>query len=349
MTHPAGGVWRYEPNDDYVAHLDDVFRQGNAPRLAGMLLSLANPSNVTGKATPCYLDIPAMLPLTPDDAEFTSHEVTGSGQIGADVYSILRGSARSIPMPDLSVEQFFHHADILSGQDVGKMRPHPGTKLDRLDLVDGGFVERAVAAVDSTRTGETTVLWSRLAQIFLEQSRGEGSIWHDWTGQAADEAKQKFTDVNLWFSRLSDGEFRQRALLGMSAILIQYAATIHGARMNLDNLMGELVDQVNEWNDKTNLGASPGKWVALTQIKNLAEPRMLGIAFKVVEAVAESADSLTAEKKLPENQVYNKLASYLEAAENIVQDTVGQVDALVRDLNHLREGRELVDIPVWTE
>lgn len=348
MTHPAGGLWHYEPNHDYVAHLDDMFRQGNAPRLAGMLLSLANPSTITGKATPCYLDIPALLPFSPNDGEFTSHEVTGSEQVGAEAYSILQGSARSDPMPDLTVAQFFYHADVLSGQDVGKVRPHLGTKLDRLDLLDGGFVERAVTALDSTRTGDATSIWTGLMANFAK----EGVVWEAWTGAAADEAKDKFHRLRMWFCKdASDGVFRQHALREMSAVLIQYAATIHGARMNLDNLMGELVDQVTEWNDKTNLGASPGKWVALTQIASLARETALGVAFKVVEAVASSADTLSAEKQLKENQVYHKLTSYLEAAEGIVQETVGQVDALVRDLNNARRYRhdQDVDIPVWSD
>lgn len=350
MTHPAGGRWHYEPNHDYVAHLDDVFRQGNAPRLAGMLLSLASPSIATGIPTPCYLDIPAMVPFTPNDGEFNSYEVTGSGQIGVDVYSILQGSARKDPMPDLAVEQFFYHADVLSGQDVGKLRPHLGTKLDRLDLTDGGFAERAVVALDSTRTGDTTSIWADLVGTFPADK--EGGIWRHWKGQASDEAWEKFRHVRLWFHQeASDGVFRQDALREMAAVLVKYVATIHGARMNLDNLMGELVDQVNAWNDKTSVNAAAGKWVVLSQIKNLADKTPIGRAFALVDEVAKAADTYTSEKKLEENQVYGKLAAYLSSAEGIVQDTAGEIKALVRELNNVRKDRHRrdVDIPVWSE
>ncbi|MPZ81807.1 MAG: hypothetical protein GEV28_15970 [Actinophytocola sp.] len=348
MTHPAGGIWRYEPNHDYVAHLDDVFRLGNAPRLAGMLLSLANPSNLTGAATPCYLDIPAIVVVAPNDGEFTSHEVTGSGQIEAEVHSILQGSARSDPQPDLSVEQFFYHADVLSGQDVGKVREHLGTKLDSLDLTDGGFVERAVTALDGARTGDATTSWTHLFDMFGVNSE----LWNQWTGQASGAANEEFGQVRLWFNKeASDGVFRQDALRNMSGILIKYSATIHGARMNLDNLMGELVDQVNEWNDKAGSGGSSGKWVALGDIKNLADSSGLGHVFKVIDAVGQAASSLTAEKKLTGDQVYQKLKSYLDAADTIVRDAVGEVDAMTTELERTLSNRidEGVNIPVWDE
>jgi hypothetical protein len=297
------------------------------------------------------LDIPTIAVFTSNDGEYTSHEVTGSGQLDADVYSILQGSARSEPMPDLSVEQFFHHADVLSGQDVGKVSAHRGAKLDRLDLTDGGFIERAVTALDATRAGDTTSIWTDLKRTFLTDGTDEGSLWHHWTGQTADEAKEKFTSVGKWFAQDgSDGVFRQDALRAMSGILIKYAATIHGARMNLNNLMGELVDQVNEWNDKSPAG-SAGKWVSLSEIKNVAEGTPLGHVFKVVDAVAQAADTLTAEKELKEDQVYTKLTSYLESADGIVRNAVDEVGGILRDLDTVREGRHArdVDIPVWDQ
>jgi hypothetical protein len=350
MAHPAGGKWHWEPNPDYVAHLDDIFVQGNAPHLAGMLLSLAEPSTTTGIATPCYLDIPAMAPFTPNDGEFTSYEVTGSEQLGTDAYSILRGSVRKTPRPDLTVEEFFYHADILSGQDVGRVRPHLGTKLDRLDLIDCGFVERAATALDATRAGDATSIWDDVSRVFLEETAGEGSIWHAWTGAAATDAKERFTRLKKWFCQeASDGVFRQAALRQLVAILVRYAATIHGARMNLDNLMGELVDEVTAWNEKTDLGAAPGKWVALTSIADLVSKTPIGVAVNVLQKVAESADELTAEKQLTESYVYDKLAAFLDAAKGIVVTTCGQVDALVTELQGVRADRHSrkVDIPVW--
>jgi hypothetical protein len=117
----------------------------------------------------------------------------------------LQGSARPDPQPDLAIEQYFYHADILTGQN------------DR---------------------------------VFL--GTGDGTIWHDWTGIAAKEAKPKFEAVCMWFSRdASEGEFRQGALRDLSAILIRYAATIHGARMN------------------RNVRSPPGHWISLSTIKDL--------------------------------------------------------------------------------
>lgn len=345
------GDWMYEPNHGYVDHLDDVFRQGNAPRLAGMLMSLTEPSTITPYFTPCYLDIPAIVVVAPNDGEFTSHEVGGSEQMGTDAYSLLQGSARSDPLPDLKVEQFFYHADILSGQNIGKLRDHLGTKLDRLDIVDGGYVAQAVEALDATRTGEATTWWTDIDRIFLGDATGEGTIWHDWTGAAADEARPRFQQVGKWFTQEgSEGEFRQRALRGLAEILIRFAATMHGARMNLDNLMGELVDEVNAWNDKVDTSNQhPGNWISLTAIKDLTKATPIGVAFSVIDAMMSAAAETTKEKELKENQVYTKLSTFLTTADELLHDTVEQVNAIIGDLDRVRDGRNVtgVGIPVW--
>lgn len=345
------GAWTYEPDHGYVDHLDDVFRQGNAPRLAGMLQSLANPNTIPPNLTPCYLNIPVILVVAPNDGEYPSSRVQAAEEIGADVYSILQGSARSDPQPDLKVDQFFYHADILTGQNVGKLRDHLGTKLDRLDVVDGGYVAEAVEALDATRTGEATTLWTDIDRVFLGDSTAEGTIWHDWTGAAAEEARTKFQAVGKWFAQPgSDGAFRQRALRDLSEILIRYAATIHGARMNLDNLMGELVDEVNAWNGGSDGSKQhPGNWVSLSGIKNLSEATPVGVAFNVIDSMMEAAAQTTNGKELKDNQVYFKLSKYLTTADELLFDTVDQVNAIVRDLDRVREGRNIpgVDIPVW--
>lgn len=345
------GDWTYAPDHAYVDHLDDVFRQGNAPRLAGMLQSLANPTTVPPHLTPCYLDIPAVVVVAPNDGEYPSSRVQAAEEIGTDVYSILRGSARSDPQPDLRVEQFFYHADVLSGQNVGRLRDHLGTKLDRLDIIDGGYVAALVEALDATRTGQATTLWTDIDRVFLSDSTGPGTIWHDWTGAAAEDARTRFQTVGLWFTQVgSDGEFRQRALRDLSAILIRYAATIHGARMNLDNLMGELVDEVNAWNDGVDTSHQhPGNWVSLTGIKDLSKSTPIGVAFSVVDAMMSAAADTSNEKELKEGQVYFKLATFLTTAEQLLWDTTHQVNAIIGDLEHVRDGRHVtgVDLPVW--
>lgn len=351
MTKPSpGGAWHYEPNRDYVAGLAEVFRLGNAPQLAGMLLSLADPGYGHGRLTPCYLDVPALAVFAPNDGEYSSNVVESTIQLGGiDYYSILQGSARSDPLPDLSVEQFFYHADVLSGQDVGKVRAHVGTKLDRLDLLDGGFVERAIAALDATRTGGATSIWTDLFDMFIA---GTGGLWEHWTSPTANDARDKFDHVRKWFAKeASDGVFRQEALRHLSEVLIKYAAVIHGARMNLDNLMGELVDRVHEWNEKTPADTKPGSWVSLADVRDWTTSVSLGSAFKVIDMIGAAASSLIPEKQLPEDQIYHKFTAYLDAADRIVRDAVGEIDALVRELDGVRKNRHDpgVDIPVWSE
>lgn len=118
----------------------------------------------------------------------------------------------------------------------------------------------------------------------------------------------------------------------LSEILIRYAATVHGARMNLDNLMGELVDEVNAWNDGVDTSEQhPGNWLSLS-------------GFKVVDAMMEAAAATSNQEQLKENQVYFKLTTFLSTA-----DQLPRVNAIIGDLDRVRDGRNIagMDIPVW--
>jgi hypothetical protein len=68
------------------------------------------------------------------------------------LYPIMQGSVHGDGSRDLGVAEFFSHAEILSGQDVGTVkgyaaRDHP----EALALQDGGWIERAGNALESTR------------------------------------------------------------------------------------------------------------------------------------------------------------------------------------------------------
>lgn len=337
--------WRFEWNHGYVAHLDNVFTQGNAPRLAGMLHSLANPVRDGVELTPGYLDIPKLAFFAPDDGEYRSTEVSGSHQIDADMYSILQGSARKDPRPDLQVEQFFYHADILSGQKIGKVRDHPGTKLDKIELTDGGLPERVVEALDTARAGTSSSIWDDLDTNFNEGS----ALWSSWNDAGGKQAKAKFRNVHKWFSHDDSGTFRQNALRQMSAILIQYAATIHAARISLDNLMGELVDQALAWNNQPVKDAASAARLKPGDLAALAKPAF-NVAFAFIDTVIGAAHKRS-EEGLKGPQLYDMLGKFLHDAERIVKDTVEEVDALMRELDRVREGRSVegVGIPVWDD
>lgn len=341
-----GFEWEYQEDHGYVSHLDDVFREGNAPKLAGMVRSLANFSEA-GTWTPRYLNIHKIEILAGNDGEYRSrsYELVKSHEMMCDEYSILQGSARSDPRPDLTVEQFFYHADILSGQDIGKVPEHLNLTRPHLEVIDGGWAEEAVDLIDEARVGQSDMLWADMHNLFF----GSGNLSDHWTDTAGQRAAERFADAHKWFRGGTEGQFRQAALRELSGLLIAFAATIHGARMSLDNLMGQTVQQVEAWNNES-AGADAGTaWAILSGIKNIATSTPLDKAFAFIAAVNEAVNANTTQKELAASSCYDILGSYLVHAQEIVEDAAVKVEALVATLNQVREHRHLVTIPQWKD
>jgi hypothetical protein len=340
-----GFTWEYGENHDYVSHLDGAFRQGNAPKLAGMMLNLANFSS-SGTWTPRYLNIHKIEILAGNDGEYRSrsYELVKSHEMACDEYSILQGSARSDPRPDLTVEQFFYHADILSGQDIGKVKEHLNLTRGNLKVLPGGFAEDAVGLIDAARAGESDALWARMRSRF---DRDNGELWGHWNDAAGKQARAKFEEVDLWFRGGTEGQFRQAALRELSGLLIEFAATIHGARLSLDNLMGRTVQQVEAWNNEAAAAGESVAWAVLSGIKNVAAGNPLDKAFAFVDTVNDVVNTI--KKDLAAPSCYDILASYLVHAEEIVEEAAVKVEALTARLNRVRDGREYVKIPQWKD
>lgn len=229
-------------------------QSGGEPRLHGMLKSLAEAD--TGDPNvpvPMYVDIWKIDIDAPNDKEFRSGELITA--LDWNAYSILAGSARKDPKPELVVEQFFHHADVLTGQDVGAVPPHAETVREELEVISGGWVERALDRIEEARIrrphqratddGTTFRVWADLFDHFNTDS----ALWEEsWTSGGA--ARERFEDLRRWY----DGKgmldnYRLSALEQLSNCLAGFAAVIHGARFDLDNLMGVCVDRVRAWNN----------------------------------------------------------------------------------------------------
>lgn len=340
-----GFEWEYQEDHKSVSHLDDTFRHGNAPKLAGMVRSLADFST-SGPWTPRYLDIHQIEVLAGGDGEYRSHsyELVKSHEMFCDEYSILQGSMRSDPRPDLTVEQFFYHADILSGQDIGKVPEHLNMTRKNLDVIDGAWAEEAVRDIDAARCGSSSVKWSELkARLYWGSS-----FWTEhWNTPSSEAARDKYDKVRLWFDD-DTGAFRHNALRAMSDSLIQFAATIHGARLSLDNLMGETVSQVEAWNNESIPPDGGVTLAVLSGIKSVVDAgNPIGRAFAFTDAVNSVVNKHTTTKDLASPSCYDILGSYLVGAQEIVEEAAAKVEALVESLKHIRDERHLFPIPQW--
>lgn len=325
--------WHYDDDPASVTHLDDVFAKGNAPALAGMLRSLANFDTV-GTWTPRYLDIHKIQILAGDDGEYRSHsyELVKAHEIFCDEYSILQGSARSDPLPDLHFDQFFLHADVVSGQDVGA----------------GEFAESLVDRTEAARMGQSHDEWFFLLKSF---NSNNGELWSQWTDKAGQKAKEKFELAEFWHGTDDDSDYRQNRLLKLTDLTVQFAATIHAARANLDYLMGEAVRQVHAWNASA---PGPGEesvlWVAISSIAGLASSAPAKSPVKSAIDFANALnDVITAAKgnapSLGGHGCYGILNEYLRQADQVLDEASEKAEALSAELATVRDG--IPDVPQW--
>jgi hypothetical protein len=334
--------WTY--NDDAggpVAHLDGVFRQGNAPRFHGMLRSLAEP----GKRTPSprYIE--------PNNSGWEDGEYrTGQTPVGYGVsysyYSILQGSVREDGKEDLTVEQFFYHADILSGQDVGTVPDHANVIRESLKVVSGGWVERAVDRIESARTGRSHRLWVQLVENFAKDG---GYLWDFWKDEASKGAMDRFSALHLWYGdRDPDDVYRSRGLGQLTQCLLGFAAVIHGARLDIDNLMGACVRNIHAW-DREQEPMSEVGWALLSGIVSVATAgSALASGIAAVSTLNSIANDTKDRKELQVGSTcYDILANFLHEADDVLRKAVAGVDALVNEMHMIRNEFRYPPVPRW--
>lgn len=208
-----------EPQPDHalVTNLDPAFAGpgGNAPALAGWLEYLAHPEENTG---------PRVLEFSDGSG------IESNGKPDPDVAGHLL--ERTV-LRDLTVDRFFAHADVLSGQRVGTLSPDGEisntVELGRTyDLIEETFRKKAT---DSTRPEHSVDMWMRLtSNVDAVVSR------ENWDSGAADRARDRFIQLKQWYEN-----HRNPGLNSMNEYLVKYAAIILKARQDVNELMGKLV------------------------------------------------------------------------------------------------------------
>lgn len=324
----------YSPDEGAVAGLDKVFTGGNAPKLAGMLKALANPFDC---GAPLYRDYPMIEMTSPSDREMTSKQVAEEFDAPLSFredFPILMGSARKDAAEDLHVDNFFHAADVLSGQDLGAGKTGEGVR-NGVNIFDGGFAERAVHAIESTRTGESYEQWRKIYNRFNMDS----SLWEDWNDNGAKAAREKFEPLEIWFGApLENG--RQDWLLAMSDAMVQFTTVIHGARVNLNNLMGDLVEKVDAW-DKEAPAASGDMGVTWLAVGSVASVATAGGAVSAALALTTSVNGMAAgiantKNPPPSDKCYQLLKQYLDESDQLIEAVKSKVNSLVSGIRGIR-------------
>jgi hypothetical protein len=338
-------AWTY--NDDAgspVSHLDNVFTEGNAPRFHGMLRSLADWQNyVTDEWAPRYIDVDLLDP-TKNDHERRSGWVPDAEYY--DAYSILQGSARGDGSPDLSVEQFFHHADILSGQDVGDVPEHANEIRDILQVKTGGWAENALDCIEAARMGKSHPQWVALVENFTKDG---GDIWQYWKSPAAEDAKTRFSALHLWYGdRNPTDPYRSCGLGTLAQCLVGFATLIHGARLDIDNLMGVCVKEVHAWNEESGTAFPDGfGWSALKGVVSVVTSSPPTKTITAVDAINTAAKGLGITEELKVGGCYEILTGYLTKADDVLKSAAAGVVALVDLMKDIRKDFGLAPVPTW--
>jgi len=333
----------YTPDDGGpVADLDPVFRNGYAPALHGMLKALSVVDTDGPPWGPRWAQFEDPL-VKPTELRSATNNV-GISTAYNTLYPIMQGSVHGDGSRDLSVAEFFSHAEILSGQDVGKVkdyaaRNHP----EALRLQDGGWIERAGNALENARaSGRALSEYGRLEPLQL----GNGWWAQHWSGPPGSvphDAQARCSTINEWYEH-----FRSSALTVLAESLTRFGAIIHGARFNLNSLMGACVDQLERFDAEGEVaaGLSTG-WKTYRGIVDLVTSGPMApfaIADKMVEVLSDNGT-----ENLDAGGFYGTLYSFLRKADELMHRTTDEVDALIDEMRKkfVVADRDL-GAPSWT-
>jgi hypothetical protein len=323
-----------QPEHPLVAHLDPAFR--NAPALAGWLEYLAHPDQNAGPRVLEFADGSAIESSGKPDPDT-------SGHVGER--SVLR---------DLTLDRFFAHADVLSGQQVGSPNEHGeisnaqalGTTFDLIEEV------RLRRGPNSARSHNSDDVWTELTV-----NVGAVISQENWNGGARNNARDRYVQLVQWYEN-----HRNPALAEMNQLLVRFAAILVKARADINDLMGKLVETLNR--------------VASTHTQ-LDGLQFFLSAFETVLDAVVNLPKTTAETLLKVTSAVNKVAgeigkkedatdfgidtsdvhlgyyrlfdSFIEAGDAVCRDAARAVSLLITDdehgVSHVRD--RWVPAPVW--
>ncbi|MEV6647876.1 hypothetical protein [Amycolatopsis sp. NPDC051371] len=317
--------WYTEDDGGPVADLDPVFRHGYAPALHGMLKALSVVDQHGPPWGPRWAQYEDPI-YDPTELRSATNDVAVSVAY-CTLHPIMQGSVHGDGSRDLSVAEFFSHAEILSGQDVGTVkgyadRDHP----EALAIQDGGWIERAGNALENTRASGRALTEYGLLEPLQVGNGWWAQHWSGPPGSVPHEAQARCSTINEWYEN-----FRASSLTVLAESLTRFGAIIHGARFNLNSLMGACVDQLEKFDAEGDgaVGLSTG-WKTYRGIVDLvtAGPMVpFVIADKMVEVLSDNGN-----KDLDPGGFYGTLYSFLQQADELMHRTTDEVDALIDEM-----------------
>ncbi|WP_460394502.1 hypothetical protein [Actinophytocola sediminis] len=317
--------------------LDQAFtgRGGNAPALVGWLEYLANPEENQG---------PRVLELVDGSA------IESSGKphpnVGGQVLerSVLR---------DLTLDRFFAHASVLSGQRIGTVTEdgeiaNSQQLGDTFDLIEEAFLKKHP---ESTRPDHSVDVWRDInVKINAVVSR------ENWDSGAADNARDRYSTMVQWYEN-----HRNLGLTAMNEFLVKFAAIILKARADINELMGKTVTILNNAAADTTQGEIEFAVSALDKILNvvLNLPKTAADATLLVSDAIKNA--MTPATKSSQDSgfgidpsdlrlgYYRMFESFIEAGDKVCWEAAGAVATLVTDAENglLFVRRHWVSAPRW--
>lgn len=223
-------------------------------------------------------------------------------------------------MKDLTIWQFFAHADVLSGQDVNAM-------------------ERACQVIETVRhrsTGRdsgyehTAVVYRNLVTEF-EQA------FASWTDAPGRLAQDRFKELQAWHELFDDEFFK------LSVNLVKFGAVIETARKNVNELMGNIVDALQAWSAESDFGdggllAFIGKILEFA-VSKLDPSGAAALVFSEILGEIVGEAEATPDKdtgRVHGDSCYGILGSFLVAAQDVCESaakTTEDLEAEVRGLH----------------
>lgn len=327
-----------QPNHPLVAHLDPTFTGsgGHAPALAGWLEYLAHPEENTG---------PRVIEFKDGTAFESNHKPS------PDTGHVLERPV----LRDLTIERFFAHANVLSGQQVGTLTEYGelsdaqqlGTTFDLIEELRFKYRDTKTAPEHSADVW--TELTTRLDAVIAREN---------WDGGARDHARDRYIQLKQWYEN-----HRLPALAEMNQFLVRYATIIMKARADVNELMGKAVstlEKVTATDDIDGLSFAISLLAkALDLAINLPEEAK-DVAIAVKDLVTTAFNAIPKSKKNTEFGFdtgdaklgfYRFFESFIRAGDDVCWEAAGGVARLITDSKHglLFVRRGWVPAPQWSQ